>query len=83
MTPEFLIWAVEYSCPVRGSQNGSNPERSDKRITVTRVLKDSDVDAIFGKGAPVVAAEAPAPAPAEEPGKSEQSKELRCGQFGV
>lgn len=40
-------------------------------VTITRVLKDPEVEAIFGKGAPSALADLPTPAAGEEPAAEE------------
>lgn len=40
-TPEFLVWAIEYSCPVRGSQDGSDPERTERQLRAARAVSDA------------------------------------------
>jgi hypothetical protein len=40
-TPEFLVWAIEYTCPVRGFQNGSNPERTERQLRAARAVSDA------------------------------------------
>jgi hypothetical protein len=31
-TPPFLLWAVGYKCPIRGFQDGSDPERTERQL---------------------------------------------------
>jgi hypothetical protein len=31
-TPPFLVWAIEYQCPIRGFQNGSDPEMTERQL---------------------------------------------------
>ncbi len=31
-TPPFLLWAVGYQCPIRGFQDGSDPERTERQL---------------------------------------------------
>lgn len=40
-TPEFLIWALEYSCPIRGFQDGSDPERTERQLRSARAVSDA------------------------------------------
>jgi hypothetical protein len=40
-TPEFLIWAIEFTCPIRGTQNGSDPERTERQLRAARALSDA------------------------------------------
>lgn len=40
-TPEFLIWAIEHTCPVRGQQNGSDPERTERQLRAARAVSDA------------------------------------------
>jgi hypothetical protein len=40
-TPEFLAWALEYSCPVRGFQDGSDPERTERQLRAARAVSDA------------------------------------------
>ena len=40
-TPEFLIWALEYACPIRGFQNGSDPERTERQLRAARAVSEA------------------------------------------
>jgi hypothetical protein len=40
-TPEFLVWAIEYRCPIRGFQDGSNPERTERHLRAARAYGDA------------------------------------------
>ncbi len=40
-TPEFLIWALEHACPLRGSQDGSDPERTERQLRTARAVSDA------------------------------------------
>jgi hypothetical protein len=40
-TPEFLVWALEYTCPIRGFQNGSDPERTERQLRAARAVSDA------------------------------------------
>jgi hypothetical protein len=40
-TPEFLIWAIEHTCPIRGTQNGSDPERTERQLRAARAVSDA------------------------------------------
>ena len=40
-TPEFLIWAIEYTCPIRGLQDGSDPERTERQLRAARAVSDA------------------------------------------
>jgi len=40
-TPEFLIWAIEYSCPVRGFQDGTDPERTERQLRAARAVSEA------------------------------------------
>ncbi len=40
-TPEFLVWAIEYSCPIRGFQDGSDPERTERQLRAARAVSDA------------------------------------------
>lgn len=41
-TPEFLIWALEHTCAVRGFQNGSDPERTERQLRAARAISDAE-----------------------------------------
>jgi hypothetical protein len=40
-TPPFLLWAIESTCPVRGLQNGSDPERTERQLRAARAVSDA------------------------------------------
>jgi hypothetical protein len=40
-TPEFLVWALEYACPIRGLQDGSDPERTERQLRAARAAGDA------------------------------------------
>ena len=40
-TPEFLVWAIEYGCPIRGFQDGSDPERTERQLRAARAVSDA------------------------------------------
>jgi len=37
-TPAFLLWAIEYSCPIRGFQNGSDPDHTERQLRAAMAL---------------------------------------------
>lgn len=37
-TPAFLLWAIEYSCPIRGFQNGSDPDHAERQLRAAIAL---------------------------------------------
>ena len=43
-TPEFLLWALEYSCPIRGFQDGSDPERTERHLRAARAAGDAALE---------------------------------------
>jgi hypothetical protein len=43
-TPEFLVWALEQNCPIRGFQNGSHPERTERQLRAARAVSDARRD---------------------------------------
>jgi hypothetical protein len=43
-TPEFLIWALECICPIRGLQDGSDPERTERQLRAARALGEARCD---------------------------------------
>jgi hypothetical protein len=43
-TPEFLIWAIEYTCPIRGHQNGSDPERTERQLRAARAESEARLE---------------------------------------
>jgi hypothetical protein len=40
-TPEFLVWAIEHTCPVRGTQDGSDPERIERQLRAARAVSNA------------------------------------------
>lgn len=40
-TPEFLSWALEYTCPIRGFQDGSDPERAERQLRAARAVSEA------------------------------------------
>ncbi len=40
-TPEFLLWALGYSCPLRAEQDGSDPERTERQLRAARAASDA------------------------------------------
>jgi len=40
-TPEFLVWALEFECLIRGFQDGSDPERTERQLRAARVVSDA------------------------------------------
>jgi hypothetical protein len=40
-TPEFLIWSLEYRCPVRGLEDGRDPERAERHLRAARAASDA------------------------------------------
>jgi hypothetical protein len=40
-TPEFLVWSLEYGCPVRGFEDGSDPERVERQLRAARAFSDA------------------------------------------
>jgi hypothetical protein len=40
-TPAFLIWALEYRCPIRSPQDGSDPERTERQLRAARAVSDA------------------------------------------
>jgi len=40
-TPEFLAWAIGYDCPIRGFQDGSDPERTERQLRAARAVSDA------------------------------------------
>ncbi len=41
ITPEFLVWAIEYSCTIRGLVDGSDPERTERQLRAARAVSDA------------------------------------------
>jgi len=40
-TPEFLLWSLEYGCPVRGLEDGNDPERTERQLRAARAVSDA------------------------------------------
>lgn len=40
-TPEFLLWAVEHVCPIRGFQDGSDPERTERQLRAAQAYSEA------------------------------------------
>src|SRR5688500_11816864 len=40
-TPEFLAWAIGYTCPIRVFQDGSDPERTERQLRAVRAVSDA------------------------------------------
>jgi hypothetical protein len=40
-TPEFLLWAIEHRCPIRGFQDGSDLERTERQLRAARAYSDA------------------------------------------
>jgi hypothetical protein len=40
-TPEFLVWALEYRCPIRGGLDGSDPEQTERQLRAARAVSDA------------------------------------------
>jgi hypothetical protein len=40
-TPEFLAWALQLTCPLRGEQDGSDPERTERQLRAARAASDA------------------------------------------
>jgi hypothetical protein len=49
-TPEFLVWAIDYTCPVRGFQSGSDPERTERQLRAARATSDARREARVFEG---------------------------------
>lgn len=43
-TPEFLVWSLEYRCPVRGLEDGRDPERTERHLRAARAASDALVE---------------------------------------
>jgi hypothetical protein len=41
LTPEFLLWAIEYTCPIRGDQDGSDPEKVERQLRAARATSEA------------------------------------------
>ena len=40
-TPEFLVWSLEFRCPVRGLEDGRDPERAERHLRAARAASDA------------------------------------------
>ena len=40
-TPEFLVWAIEHTCPSADMQDGSDPERTERQLRAARAVSDA------------------------------------------
>ncbi|MEX2175930.1 MAG: hypothetical protein WD872_16330 [Pirellulaceae bacterium] len=40
-TPEFLAWSLAYRCPIRGWEDGSDPERTERQLRAARAWSDA------------------------------------------
>lgn len=40
-TPEFLGWSIEFTCPVRGLEDGRDPERIERQLRAARAVSDA------------------------------------------
>src|SRR5688500_13967593 len=49
-TPEFLVWAIEYRCSIRGLQDGSDPERTERQLRAARACRDARREGRFFEG---------------------------------
>ncbi len=56
-TPEFLVWAIEYACPIRGFQNGSDPERTERHLRGARSVSDAEREGRVFEGVAVLGEE--------------------------
>ena len=50
LTPEFLLWAIEYSCPIRGEQDGSDPERTERQLRAARAASAAQLEGRIFEG---------------------------------
>ncbi|MCI0360355.1 MAG: hypothetical protein L0211_17910 [Planctomycetaceae bacterium] len=41
LTPEFLLWSLEYRCPLRALEDGSDPERTERQLRASRAVSDA------------------------------------------
>lgn len=41
LTPPFLLWSLELSCPVRGLEDGTNPERVERQLRAARATGEA------------------------------------------
>jgi len=49
-TPEFLAWAIEYRCSIRGAVDGRDPERTERQLRAARAMSDARRDARIFEG---------------------------------
>ncbi len=40
-TPSFLLWSLEQTCPVRGLEDGTNPERVERQLRAARATGEA------------------------------------------
>jgi hypothetical protein len=40
-TPEFLVWAIEYRCPLREIEGFEQPERTERQLRAARAVSDA------------------------------------------
>lgn len=40
-TPEFVVWSLGFTCPVRATQDGSDPERTERQLRAARAVSDA------------------------------------------
>ena len=40
LTPEFLLWSLETRCPIRGLEDGTDPERTERQLRAARAVSD-------------------------------------------
>jgi hypothetical protein len=38
LTPEFLLWSLETRCPIRGLEDGTDPERTERQLRAARAV---------------------------------------------
>src|SRR4029079_19479951 len=79
-TPEFLIWAIEYSCPVRGLQDGTDPERTERQLRAARAVSDAQHERRVFEGFGVQAPNGFRIADALAVYGSTEAVELACGE---
>lgn len=41
LTPAFLAWAIESRCPVRGGEDGQDPQRVERQLRAARAVGDA------------------------------------------
>jgi hypothetical protein len=41
LTPEFLLWSLETRCPIRGLEDGTDPERTERQLRAARAVSDA------------------------------------------